>query len=85
MGFWSGFEGLTGHRPGAFKGFSLKDILDKDMWERKQRIRQQPGWDEGLGRYAKVGEPLFNDRTGEKVMTTWYKGMGRPEMIGPRA
>ena len=37
MGFWSGFEELTGHRPGAFKGFSLKDILDKDMWERRER------------------------------------------------
>ena len=49
MGFWSGFEGLTGHQPGAFKGFSLKDILDKDLWERKQRIRQQPGWSEASG------------------------------------
>jgi len=84
MGFWSGFEGLTGHRPGAFKGFSFKDILDDDLWKRKQRIRQQPGWDEGLGRYAKVGEPLFNDRTGEKMMTNWYKGRGRPELMNPR-
>jgi hypothetical protein len=84
MGFWSGFEGLTGHTPGAFKGFSFKDILDKDLWERKQRVRQQPGWDEVLGRYAKVGEPLFNDRTGEKVMTNWYKGRGRPELMNPR-
>ena len=72
MGFWSGFEGLTGHQPGAFKGFSLKDILDKDMWERTQRIRQQPGWAEASGRYEKVGEPLFDERTGEKVMTNWY-------------
>ena len=40
MGFWSGFEGLTGHQPGAFKGFSLKDILDKDMWERRERLNQ---------------------------------------------
>ena len=81
MGFWSG---LTGHQPGAFKGFSLKDILDEDMWTKTQRLRQQPGWDEGLGRYAKVGEPLFNDRTGEKVMTNWYKGRGRPELMNPR-
>ena len=84
MGFWSGFEGLTGHQPGAFKGFSLKDILDKDMWERTQRIRQQPGWSEASGRYEKVGEPLFDERTGEKMMTNWYKGRGRPELMNPR-
>ena len=84
MAFWTGLlAGATGHQPGAFKGFSLKDILDEDMWTKAQRIRQQPGWDEGLGRYAKVGEPLFNDRTGEPVMTNWYKGMGKPELMGP--
>ena len=84
MGFWSGFEGLTGHQPGAFKGFSLKDILDKDMWERTQRIRQQPGWSDASGLYEKVGEPLFDERTGEKMMTNWYKGRGRPELMNPR-
>ena len=83
MGFWSGFESLTGHQPGAFKGFTLKDIIDKDMWERKQRIRQQPGWDEGLGRYAQVGEPLSNDITGQPMYTNWYKGRGKPELMGP--
>ena len=84
MAFWTGLlGGMTGHQPGAFKGFKLKDILDEDLWTKAQRIRQQPGWDEGLGRYAKVGEPLFNDRTGEPVMTNWYKGMGKPELMGP--
>ena len=70
MGFWSGFEGLTGHRPGAFKGFSLKDILDKDMWERRERLG---------GRQSRQFE-----ETGVVPTTAWYKGMGRPEMMGPR-
>ena len=69
MGFWSGFEGLTGHRPGAFKGFSLKDIIDKDKWERINRKFPSP-------RYAEEGLPA--------PQTAWYKGMGRPEMMGPR-
>ena len=30
MAFWTGLEGLTGHRPGAFSGFRMRDILDKD-------------------------------------------------------
>ena len=68
MGFWSGFEGLTGHRPGAFKGFSLKDILDKDMWERRERLNQGRRFEE----------------TGDPETTNWYRGRGRPEMMGPR-
>jgi len=67
MGFWSGFEGLTGHRPGAFKGFSLKDILDKDMWERRERLNQGRRFEE----------------TGDPETTNWYRGRGRPEMMGP--
>ena len=69
MGFWSGFEGLTGHQPGAFKGFSLKDIIDKDLWERRERKFPSP-------RYAEEGL--------DAPTTAWYKGMGRPEMMGPR-
>ena len=69
MGFWSGFEGLTGHQPGAFKGFSFKDILDEDMWKRIDRKFPSP-------RYAEEGLPT--------PKTAWYKGMGRPEMMGPR-
>ena len=68
MGFWSGFEGLTGHKPGAFKGFSLKDILDKDMWERRERLNQGRRFEE----------------TGIPETTNWYRGRGRPEMMGPR-
>jgi len=69
MGFWSGFEGLTGHQPGAFKGFSLKDIIDKDLWERKQRT-----WS---GQMEPTGPgDLRLSRGGEPMMTNWYKGRG---------
>jgi len=69
MGFWSGFESLTGHQPGAFTGFTLKDILDEDMWKMMDRKFPSP-------RYAEEGLPA--------PQTAWYKGMGRPEMMGPR-
>ena len=70
MGFWSGFEGLTGHQPGAFKGFSFKDILDDDLWKRRERLG---------GRQSRQFE-----ETGVVPTTAWYKGRGRPEMMGPR-
>jgi len=70
MGFWSGFEGLTGHRPGAFKGFSLKDIIDDDLWKRHERLG---------GRQSRQFE-----ETGVVPTTNWYRGRGRPEMMGPR-
>ena len=69
MGFWSGFEGLTGHRPGAFKGFSLKDIIDDDLWKRKQRT-----WS-GQMEPTGPGDLRFG-RGGEPMMTNWYKGRG---------
>ena len=70
MGFWSGFEGLTGHQPGAFKGFSLKDIIDDDLWKRHERLG---------GRQSRQFE-----ETGVVPTTAWYRGRGRPEMMGPR-
>ena len=74
MGFWSGFEGLTGHRPGAFKGFSLKDIIDKDMWDRLPRT-----WSGKMGTPAHLkANPMDRQLTrgGEPMMTNWYKGGG---------
>ena len=55
---------LTGHRPGAFEGFQMKDLFDKDRWERRQRQVQNP-------RFAEEGLP--------PQMTNWYKGRGTPE------
>lgn len=55
---------LTGHRPGAFEGFQMKDLFDKDRWERRQRQVQNP-------RFADEGLP--------PQMTNWYKGRGTPE------
>ena len=66
MGFWSG---LTGHQPGAFKGFSLKDIIDDDLWKRKQRT-----WS-GQMEPTGPGDLRFS-RGGEPMMTNWYKGRG---------
>ena len=63
MGFWSG---LTGHQPGAFKGFSMTDIFDKDMWERRERLNQ--------------GRRL--EETGVPDTTAIYKGMAKPGMFG---
>jgi len=50
---------LTGHRPGAFEGFQMKDLWDKDRWERRERQVQNP-------RFADEGLP--------PQMTNWYKG-----------
>ena len=55
---------LTGHRPGAFEGFQMKDLFDKDRWERRERQVQNP-------RFAEEGLP--------PQMTNWYKGRGTPE------
>ena len=69
MGFWSGFEGLTGHQPGAFKGFSLKDIIDDDLWKKRKRT-----WS---GQMEPTGPgDIRLSRGGEPMMTNWYKGRG---------
>ena len=60
---------LTGHRPGAFEGFQMKDLFDKDRWERRQRQVQNP-------RFADEGLP--------PQMTNWYKGRGTPEEVTSR-
>ena len=67
MSFWTGLEALSGHRPGAFTGFSMKDLFDKDMWEIRERKFPSP-------RYAEAGLPA--------PTTAWYKGMGKPSMMG---
>ena len=67
MAFWTGLEGLTGHRPGAFSGFRMKDILDKDMWEMRERLNQ--------------GRRL--EETGVPDTTAVYRGMGKPGAFGP--
>ena len=60
---------LTGHRPGAFEGFQMKDLWDKDRWERRERQVQNP-------RFADEGLP--------PQMTNWYKGRGTPEEVTSR-
>ena len=67
MAFWTGLEGLTGHRPGAFSGFRVRDILDKDMWEMRERLNQ--------------GRRL--EETGVPDTTAVYRDMGKPGAFGP--
>jgi hypothetical protein len=61
MSFWTGLEALSGHRPGAFTGMTMKDLFDKDMWERLPREFPSP-------RYAEEGLPT--------PTTAWYGGAG---------
>ena len=75
MGFWSGFEGLTGHQPGAFKGFSLKDIIDDDLWKKKQRTWSGKMLPQGATEAERQRDLRFS-RGGEPMMTNWYKGRG---------
>ena len=63
---------LTGHRPGAFEGFKMKDLFDKERWDREQRT-----WS---GQRTPTGpNDLRTNRAGEPMMTNWYKGRGTPE------
>jgi len=58
---------LTGHQPGAFEGFRMKDLFDKDRWDREQRT-----WS---GQRTPTGpSDLRTTRGGEPMMTNWYKG-----------
>ena len=68
---------LTGHRPGAFEGFKMKDLFDKERWDREQRT-----WS---GQRTPTGpSDLRTNRAGEPMMTNWYKGRGVPEEITSR-
>jgi len=61
MSFWTGLEALSGHRPGAFTGMTMKSLFDKDMWKRQPREFPSP-------RYAEEGLPT--------PTTAWYGGAG---------
>ena len=68
---------LTGHRPGAFEGFKMKDLFDKERWDREQRT-----WS---GQRTPTGpNDLRTNRAGEPMMTNWYRGRGAPEEITSR-
>jgi len=63
---------LTGHRPGAFEGFKMKDLFDKERWDRMPRT-----WS---GQRTPTGpNDIRTNRAGEPMMTNWYKGRGTPE------
>jgi len=63
---------LTGHRPGAFRGFKMGDLFDKERWDRMPRT-----WS---GQRTPTGpNDIRTNRAGEPMMTNWYKGRGTPE------
>ena len=65
MSFWTGLEALSGHRPGAFTGMTMKDLFDKDMWDRLPRT-----WS---GQKTPTGpNDIRMGRDGEPMMTNWY-------------
>jgi len=70
MSFWTGLEALSGHRPGAFTGFSMKDLFEKDMWDRLPRT-----WSGKMGTPEHLkANPMDQrlSRGGEPMMTNWY-------------
>ena len=70
MSFWTGLEAFTGHRPGAFTGMTMKDLFDKDMWDRLPRT-----WSGKMGTPAHLkANPMDQrlSRGGEPMMTNWY-------------
>ena len=69
MSFWTGLEAFTGHRPGAFTGMTMKDLFDKDMWDRMPRT-----WS---GQRMPTGPTdIRTGRAGEPMMTNWARGGG---------
>ena len=68
---------LTGHPQGSFQGFKMKDLFDKERWDREQRT-----WS---GQRTPTGpNDLRTNRAGEPMMTNWYRGRGAPEEITSR-
>ena len=74
MSFWTGLEAFTGHRPGAFTGMTMKDLFDKDMWDRMPRT-----WS---GQRMPTGPTdIRTGRAGEPMMTNWARGGGGQEEV----
>ena len=70
MSFWTGLEAFTGHRPGAYTGMTMKDLFDKDMWDRLPQT-----WSGQMGTPAHLkANPMEQrlSRGGEPMMTNWY-------------
>ena len=78
MSFWTGLEALSGHRPGAFTGFKMRDLLEKDMWERLPQT-----WSGKRGTSAHLKANPMDQRfgmSGRHMMTNWYTGQGQQSL-----
>ena len=74
MSFWTGLEAFTGHQPGAFTGMTMKDLFDKDMWDRLPQT-----WSGKRGTEAHLKANPMDRRTnraGEPMTTNWARGGG---------
>ena len=79
MSFWTGLEALSGHRPGAFTGFKMRDLLEKDMWERLPQT-----WSGKRGTSAHLKANPMDQRfgmSGRPMMTNWYTGQGQQSLV----
>ena len=82
MSFWTGLEAFTGHRPGAFTGMTMKNLFDKDMWDRLPQT-----WSGQMGTPAHLKANPMDRRTnraGEPMETNWARGGGPREEITSR-
>ena len=83
MSFWTGLEAFTGHRPGAFTGMTMKDLFDKDMWDRLPQT-----WSGQMGTPAHLkANPMDirTNRAGDPMTTNWYnRNAGLQEEITSR-
>ena len=82
MSFLTGLEALTGHRPGAFTGMTMKDFLDDEMWDRLPRTWSgKKGTPEHLK--ANPMDIRLKRDTGEPYMTNWARDRTGREMGPP--
>jgi hypothetical protein len=75
MSFWTGLEAFTGHQPGAFTGMTMKDLFDKDMWDRMPRTWSGQRTPVGATESARQLD-IRTGRAGEPMMTNWARGGG---------
>lgn len=71
---WTGgASGAPGryHSQGDWERFKFKDLFDNDKWVREQMVDEN-------------GNPMYNARTGEPIMTSYYKPYPKYEGSGQR-
>lgn len=57
------------HSKGDWERFKFKDLFDNDKWVREQMVDEN-------------GNPMYSARTGEPIMTSYYRPSQRPRSTG---